>query len=422
MRLHNGQSQRKRVVVTGLGLVSALGNTLPASWERLTQAKCAISPITKFDAIGYPCQLAAEVQDFEPRDYMNKKDARRLAPFLHYAMAAATEAIDQANLDFDQEDPTRIGIEVGSGMGGVDVIEAQRVLLEKAGPRKVSPTTIPALLANMASSYLSIHFGILGPVHAPVSACATGITSIGEGMRRIVWGDADVMLVGGTESTISPMVIAAFGRMRALSTRNEPPYAAITPFDKARDGTVIGEGAGVLVLESLAHAQARQANILAEVKGYGFSSDAYHISSPRDDGQGAKRAIQNALRDGGLAPTEIDYISAHGTGTQMNDAFETKAIKLALGEKAYQIPISAVKSMTGHTLGAAGAIAAVTAIQSLQTATVLPTVNLRQPDPVCDLDYVPNEARQQNVTTVLVNGFGFGGQNASLVLQKWAGH
>jgi 3-oxoacyl-[acyl-carrier-protein] synthase II len=381
--------------------------------------ECAVEPISKFNTTGFPCALAAFVKDFNPTNYMDKRDARRMAPFLHFAVAAAQEALAHANLDLSQEDPTRIGVEIGSAIGGADVVEEERLTLEREGVKKVNPTAIPALLINMPGCFIAIHHNIRGPVNASVTACATGISGIGEGMRRIVWGDADTMLVGGTESAITPLTISAFGRLTALSKRNDTPKRAITPFDAKRDGTIVGEGAGVLVLESLEHAQARGARIFAEVKGYALTSDAFHISSPRDDGSSQARAIRQALKDGGLEPGQVDYIGAHGTGTPMNDAIETKAIKTAFGEGAYDIPISSIKSMTGHTLGAAGALSAIAAIQAMHEGFIPPTINLDTPDPDCDLDYVPNQPRQAEVKVAVANGFGFGGQNASVVLQKW---
>ncbi|MDM8520352.1 beta-ketoacyl-ACP synthase II [Anaerolineales bacterium HSG6] len=418
---NNDKSNRRRVVVTGLGIVSPLGNDLESNWQGLIDGVCGVAPITKFDTSDFPCTVAAEVKEFNPLDYLSRRDARRMPSVLHYAVAAAQQAITQAQLDIAQEDPTRIGVEVGSGLGAVSVSEEQRLRLDNMGYKKLQPATVPAMLISMPASFISIHFGLRGPVNVPVSACATGISGIGEGMRRIVWGDADVMLVGGTDSCITRLVISAFSRMTALTGRSATPERCITPFDAERDGTVIGEGAGVLALESLEHAQARNATILAEVKGYGMSSDAYHISSPRQDGEGAARAMRNALNDSNLSPDTISYIAAHGTGTQMNDAIETKAIKHVFRKTAYNIPISSIKGMTGHTLGAAGAIGAVATIKAMQEGTVPPTIGLHTPDPACDLDYVPNKARNIELNTALVNGFGFGGQNASIVLQKWNG-
>ena len=419
--LNTLNGNRRRVVITGMGLVSPLGNDLESSWQSMMDGECGVEPIKKFDTAGFPSTIAAFVKDFNPLDYMDKRDARRMASFLHFAVAATQQAVTAAQLDFSLEDPTRIGVEIGSAIGGADVVEEQRVILEQKGVKKVTPTTIPALLINMPGCFIAINYDIRGPVNASVTACATGISGIGEGMRRIVWGDAEVMLVGGTESAITPVTIGAFGRLTALSRRNETPKQSITPFDANRDGTVVGEGAGVMVLETLEHAQARNAKILAEVKGYSLTSDAFHISSPREDGTSAARAMQNALNDGQVSPHEVDYIAAHGTGTPMNDAIETKAIKTAFGEAAYDVAISSIKSMTGHTLGAAGAVSAIAAVKAMHEGYLPPTINLDTPDPACDLDYIPNKARPAEVNVALANGFGFGGQNASVVLQKWNG-
>ncbi|MCB0210653.1 MAG: beta-ketoacyl-ACP synthase II [Anaerolineae bacterium] len=415
----SGNGNRRRVVVTGMGAVSALGNNLESTWAGMMNGECGVEPITRFDTTDYPCSVAACVKDFNPLDYLEKRDARRMAPFLHFAVGAAQQAIQDANLDLSLEDPTRIGVEIGSGIGGSDVVEDQRILLEARGVRKVNPATIPALLVSMPACFVAITHNIRGPVNSSVSACATGVAGIGEGMRRIIWGDADVMLVGGTDAAITPLVIGAFGRLTALSGRNATPKRAITPFDASRDGTVIGEGSGVLVLESLEHAQARGARILAEVKGYSLTSDAYHISSPREDGSGATRAMNNALNDSGLRAEEITYLAAHGTGTPINDPLETKAIKATFGEAAYDLAISSIKSMLGHTLGAAGALSAIAAVKGMQEGYIPPTINLDTPDPDCDLDYVPNEPRRAEINAAMVNGFGFGGQNASLVLKNW---
>jgi 3-oxoacyl-[acyl-carrier-protein] synthase II len=415
----DGNGSRRRVVITGMGMVSPLGNSVATTWVAMMRGECAVEPITKFDTTGFPCTVAAFVKDFDPSQYMDKRDVRRMASFLHFAVAAAQEAMAEAGLDMSREDPERVGIEIGSAIGGADVVEGERLNLEQQGLKKVNPATIPALLINMPGCYIAINHNIRGPVNASVTACATGISGIGEGMRRIVWGDADVMLAGGTESAITPLTVGAFGRLTALSRRSDTPKKAITPFDANRDGTVVGEGAGVMVLESLEHAQARGARILAEVKGYALTSDAFHISSPRDDGSSQARAMRRALQDGGLEPHQVNYVAAHGTGTPLNDAIETKALKMVLGEAAYDVAISSIKSMTGHTLGAAGALSAIAAVKAMHTGCLPPTINLETPDPECDLDYIPNEPRQAEVKVALVNGFGFGGQNASIVLQKW---
>ncbi len=417
----NGNGARRRVVITGMGAVSPLGNDVPSTWAALMRGECGVDQIVKFDTTDFPCTIAAFVKDFDPLKYLDKRDARRMASFLHFAVAAAQEAIRDAGIDFSQEDPIRTGVEIGSALGGADVVEEQRLILEQQGAKKVNPTAIPALLINMPGCFVAIHHNLRGPVNASVTACATGISGIGEAMRRIVWGDADVMLAGGTESAITPLTVSAFGRLTALSRRNETPKRAITPFDANRDGTVVGEGAGVVVLEELEHAQARGARILAEVMGYSLTSDAFHISSPREDGSSAARAMSNALKEAGVEPRQVDYIAAHGTGTPLNDAIETRAIKLAFGEAAYDVPISSIKSMTGHTLGAAGALSAIAAIKAMGEGFIPPTINLDTPDPECDLDYVPNRPRQVEVKLAMVNGFGFGGQNASILLKKWEG-
>lgn len=415
----NGSGKRRRVVITGMGMVSPLGNTLASSWTAMIRGECGVEPITRFDTTGFPCTVAAFVKDFDPANYMDRRDVRRMASFLHFAVAAAQEALADADLDLSREDPTQVGVEIGSAIGGAEVVEGERLNLEQYGLKKVNPAAIPALLINMPGCYIAINYDIRGPVNASVTACATGISGIGEGMRRIVWGDAEVMLAGGTESAITPLTVGAFGRLTALTRRNDTPKKAITPFDANRDGTVVGEGAGVLVLESLEHAQARGARILAEVKGYALTSDAFHISSPREDGSSQARAMQRALLDGGMEPRQVNYIGAHGTGTPMNDAVETKAIKMVLGAAAYDVAISSIKSMTGHTLGAAGAISAIAAVKAMHEGLIPPTINLETPDPECDLDYVPNEPRRAEVKVALVNGFGFGGQNACVALQKW---
>jgi 3-oxoacyl-[acyl-carrier-protein] synthase II len=417
----DGNGHRRRVVITGMGAVTPLGNNVESTWAAMMRGECGVEPITRFDTTDFPCTIAAFVKDFNPLDYLDKRDVRRMSAFSHFAVAAAQQAITDAGLDLSREDPTRIGVEVGSGIGGANVVEEESLLMAQKGPRRVNPTTVPALLVSMPSCFIAIQNNILGPVNASVSACATGVSGIGEAMRRIVWGEADVMLAGGTDSAITPLVVNAFGRLTALSSRNDTPKRAITPFDAHRDGTVLGEGAGVVVVESLEHAQARKARILAEVKGYSLTSDAFHISSPREDGSGAARAMRNALNESGFKAEALDYIGAHGTGTPMNDAIETKALKLAFGEAAYDIPISSVKSMTGHMLGAAGTISAIAAIKAMHEGFLPPTINLETPDPECDLDYVPNTSRPAEVRVAMANGFGFGGQNASIILEKWTG-
>lgn len=414
------KSSRQRVVITGMGGVSSLGNDVGSNWAGMMSGQCGIAPITRFDTTGYPCSLAAPArEDFDPLAYMDKRDARRMSPYVQFAAVAAGQAISDAGLDFGQEDMTRVGVEMGSGFGGVDVVESQYQLLMEHGPKRVSPTAIPAMLTSMPACFVAILNNVLGPVGAPIAACATGVVAIGEGMRRIAWGDADVMLVGGADSPITPVIISAFGKMQGLSQRNDTPGCSLTPFDANRDGTVLGDGGAVLVLESLEHAQARGARILAEVKGYGLTSDAYHISSPREDGSGASRAMSKALVDAGTGPEEVDYVAAHGTGTPMNDVIETRAIKTALGEAAGKVAISSIKSMTGHTIAAAGVLSAIAAIKAMHEGLIPPTIGLETPDPECDLDYVPNRPHRAEVRIAIVNGFGFGGQNACVVIEKY---
>ena len=415
----NGHFSRKRVVVTGVGAITPLGNDLRVTWDNMMQGVCGVEKITAFDATELPTQIAGAVKGFDPTLYMQRKDARRLGPFIQYAMATAKQAVEQAGLDFSQEDPTRIGLEVSSALGGLTTIEEQAVLLAEKGYKSVNPTLIPATLINMAACFIGIEMNIQGPTNSAVSACATGLTSIGEAMRRIVWGETDVMLAGATESTITPLAVVGFARLGALSSRNDTPHRAITPFDASRDGTVIGEGGATLVLESLEHAQARGATILAEVVGYAMTGDAHHIAAPTPDGRGASRAMANALKDAHLAAHQLDYIAAHGTGTPLNDASETKAIKTVFNEAAYDIPISSIKSMTGHMLGAAGAASAAIIIKAMHEGKIPPTIGLLEPDPDCDLDYVPNQAREHNITYAMANAFGFGGQNASVIFKKW---
>lgn len=413
------KEDRTRVVVTGMGVVTPLGNDLSSTWAGLVAGRCGIERISAFNTADLPVKIAGEVKDFDPTLYMDKKEARRLGSFIQYATAATYQAIEQAGLNPAHEDPTRVGLEMSSALGGLTTIEEQSVLLARQGYKRVHPTLIPATLINMVPCFIGIDLHIQGPTHSSVTACATGITSLGEAMRRIVWGDAEVMLAGATESAITPLAIAGFSRLGALSARNDTPHRAITPFDLHRDGTVLGEGAAVMVLESLAHAQARGAAILAEVVGYAITADAYHIAAPEPDGKGAARVMANALRDAHLQAGQIDYIAAHGTGTPLNDAAETRAIKAVFGEPAYRIPVSALKSMTGHMLGGAGALSAVAIVQAMIEGIIPPTTGLETPDPDCDLDYVPAQARVQAVTYGMANAFGFGGQNASIIFKKW---
>lgn len=416
------QNARRRVVVTGLGTVSPLGLDVASTWQGLVEGKSGVSKITTFDTRDFPTKIAASVKGFDPTLYLSRREARRMSPFIHYTLAAVHEALAHAGLDLSEEDTTRVGVEIGSALGGSGLVEEQRLILEHKGARRINPTLVPAILINMAPCMVAIQLGIKGPVNSRVSACATGLTSLGDAARQLAWGSVDVMLAGGTESVITPLAIAAFSRLGALSTKNDTPEQACTPFDANRDGTVIGEGAAVLVLETLGHALQRKATILAEILGYELTCDAYHPAAPDPSGDGAARAMAGVQRDSGTLPAEIDWVCAHGTGTQLNDSSETRAIKTALGERAYQVPVSSIKGSVGHILGAAGAISAVAAVQAIQSNLIPPTINYQTPDPECDLDYVPNVARKTRVNTVMVNSFGFGGQNACLILRKWNGN
>jgi 3-oxoacyl-[acyl-carrier-protein] synthase II len=416
----SGGEERERVVVTGVGAVSPLGNDVSSTWAGMMDGHCGVRAISRFDASDYPCTLAAPAGDFDPLEYVDRRDARRMSRFVQFAVAAAAQAVADSGLDLSGEDRARVGVEIGSAFGGTAVVEEQCQVLMESGPRRVSPTTVPAMLVSMPACFVAIQQGILGPVGSPVAACATGVVAIGEAMRRLARGGADVILAGGAENPVTPVIISAFGRMGGLSRRNDTPARAITPFDADRDGTVLGEGAGVLVLESLAHALARKARILAEVTGYALTCDAHHISAPLEDGSGAARAMSGALADAGVEPAAVDYVAAHGTGTPLNDAMETRAIKTALGEGARRVAVSSIKSMTGHTVAAAGALSAIAAIKAMHERVVPPTIGLQSPDPECDLDYVPNEPREAEIRVALVNGFGFGGQNASILLERWS--
>ncbi len=419
MAENNGTMNRRRVVVTGLGAISPLGNDAASTWRGFAAGVCGIERITRFDTAEFPTKIAAEVRNFDPTEYISRKESRRLSRFILYALASARQALANAGLKMTAEDATRIGVEIGSALGGLPVIETQSVTLHEKGYRRINPTLIPATLANMAASFCSIDLHVLGPVSAPVGACASGIIAIGQAMRRIQWGEADVMFAGAADSAITPIAVLGFHRLGALTARNDTPERAITPFDASRDGTVLGEGAAVLVLESLAHAQARGAKILAEVAGYATTSDAFHVAAPDPSADGATRAMVNALRDADISPAEIGYIAAHGTGTPLNDVAETLAIKRAFGDAAAGIPVSSQKSMVGHTLGAAGALASLAVVNVLQKGVIPPTIGLENPDPDCDLDYVPNVARRGDVRVAMANAFGFGGQNASVIFKKW---
>lgn len=409
-----------RVVITGMGVVSPLGNDRETFWDALLSGKSGIGPITHFDASQFPSRIAGEVKHFDPLNYMEKKDARRMDRFVQFAVAAAKMALEDAAFDMQSIDPDRVGVYIGSGIGGLNTWEEQhRILLEK-GPRRVSPFFIPMMIANMASGQVSIMTGAKGPNSAAISACATGTHAIGDAFRIIQRGEADAMLAGGAEATITPTAFAGFSSMKALSTsRNDEPTKASRPFDRDRDGFVMSEGSGVLLLERLEHAIARGARIYAEVAGYGMSGDAYHLTSPAPGGEGAARCMKRALKDAGLRPEEVGYINAHGTSTDYNDALETMAIKSTFGAHAHEVAISSTKSMTGHLLGAAGAVEAIATALALKDQILPPTINYETPDPECDLDYVPNESRRAEITAAISNSLGFGGHNATIALKKF---
>ena len=388
-------------------------------WSALLQGRSGIGPITKFDTAGYPTRIAGEVRNFDPLNFVDKKDARRLDPYLQYAVAASALAVQDAALETSKVEASRFGVLIGSGIGGITtLLESHRNLLEK-GPDRVSPFFIPMLIVNMASGLVSMRFGAKGPNSSVVTACATGNHAIGDSFEILQRGDADVMIAGGSEAIIIPLTIAGFCSMKAMSTRNEEPTKAMRPFDATRDGFVCGEGAGIVVLETLEHAQARDARIYAEIIGYGMTGDAHHMTAPDPEGDGAARAMAMAVRDAGLEPSAVGYINAHGTSTPYNDKFETLAIKRVFGEHARRLAVSSTKSMTGHLLGAAGGIEAIATVLALHHGVLPPTINYETPDPECDLDYVPNQARKQNVEVALSNAFGFGGTNATLAFRKY---
>ena len=408
---------KRRVVVTGLGAVTPIGNNVEEFWKGIKEEKIGFAPITYFDTTDYRCKLAAEVKDFDPAQYMDKKAARRMEQFCQFAVAAAGEAIKDAGLDMEAEDPYMVGCNVGSGIGSLQAMEREHDRLKEKGPGRVAPMLVPLMISNMAAGNVSIAYGLKGKSLNVVTACATGTHSIGEAYRTIQYGDADVMVAGGTESSICPIGIAGFSALTALSFSEDPKRASI-PFDKERNGFVMGEGAGIVVLEELEHALKRGAKIYAEVVGYGCSSDAYHITSPAEDGSGAARAMQNAMADGGVKPEEITYINAHGTSTHHNDLFETSAIKLAFGEHAYKLRINSTKSMVGHLLGAAGAVEFVTCVKEIEEGFIHKTVGYKEAEEELDLDYCKN-SYEEAVPYALSNSLGFGGHNASILLKKY---
>jgi 3-oxoacyl-[acyl-carrier-protein] synthase II len=420
-RTNRNEQQEVRVVITGMGAITALGLSVADFWQGALEGRSGVGPITKFDTSDYAIKIAASVKDFNPDAFIDKKEAKRMARFTQFALAAIYQALEAAELDLTKEDPCRVGLEIGNAIGGMELIEEQAQILQARGPRRVKPTFVPMVIANMASCHAAILLGVKGPANSPVAACATGAVAIGEAMRRLQRGDVEVMIAGGTESVMTPLAVTAFGRLGALSYRDDEPEKACRPFDAERDGTVMGEGAAVVVMETLEHARGRQAPILAEVVGYGFTVDGYHVAAPDPQGDGAARAMSLALADAGLSPTEIDYICAHGTGTPLNDVSETLAMKTVFGEAAYQVAISSIKPLVGHMLGGAGAISVVAAVKAIQENVIPPTINLDNPDPQCDLDYVPGQARPAQVRAAMANAFGFGGQNATVVVRQFDG-
>ncbi len=412
---------KRRVVVTGVGMVIPQGIGIDPVWEKICEGISGVGPITKFDASGFETRIAAEVKDFRAEDFIEPKELRKMDLFIHYALAATKIALEDSGLELEKEDPERIGTCVGTGLGGLSTLEKyHQVLLEK-GPRRITPFFIPMIIANEASGQISIFHNLKGPNICVVTACATGAHCIGAAFRGIQYGDADVMVAGGVEATITPLAVAGFNAMRAISTRNDEPEKASRPFDRDRDGFVMGEGGAVMILEELERAKRRGAKIYAELVGYGYNSDAYHLAAPDPEGDGAARCMRMALKDAGLSPDEVDYINAHGTSTELNDITETLAIKRVFGERAYKIPVSSTKSMTGHLLGAAGSTEAVFSVLTIRDGVIPPTINYENPDPRCDLDYVPNVAREKKVKVVMSNSFGFGGTNSVLIFRKFEG-
>ena len=410
---------KRRVVITGLGAITPIGNDAESFWQGLKEKKLGFGPITYFDTTEYKAKLAAEVKDFDARQYMDAKAARRMEPFSQFAVAASKEALEQAGINMEAEDPYRVGVSIGSGIGSLQSVEREHKKLMEKGPSRVNPLLVPMMISNMAAGNVAIQFGLKGKCINVVTACATGTHSIGEAFRAIQYGEADVMLAGGTEASITPLGVAGFIALTALSS-SEDPTRASRPFDENRDGFVMGEGAGVLVLESLEHAKARGAKILAEVAGYGATCDAYHITSPAEDGSGAAKAMEYAMEDAGIRPEDIDYINAHGTSTHHNDLFETKAIKLALGDHAYQVKINSTKSMIGHLLGAAGGVELIACVKSIEDGFVHATAGLEAKGEGCDLDYTMGEGVSMEVNYALSNSLGFGGHNASLIVKKFS--
>jgi 3-oxoacyl-[acyl-carrier-protein] synthase II len=412
---------RRRVVVTGVGLVTPCGVGIDNVWHNILDGRSGISHITRFDTTQFETKIAGEVKDFNPEDYVPPKEARKMDLFIHYALGATKIAMDAACLDMGREDAERVGVVVGTGLGGLPTLEKYHSVLLERGPGRITPFFIPMLIANLAPGHIAIQHGIKGPNLCIVTACATGAHSIGEASRIIQFGDADVMVAGGSEANLTPLTVGGFNAMKALSRRNDAPEKASRPFERDRDGFVVAEGAGIVILEELEHALTRGANIMGELVGYGYNGDAYHITAPCADGDGFIRCMKMALKDARMSPEDVSYINAHGTSTDLNDQTETIAIKEVFKEKAYKVPVSSTKSMTGHLLGAAGAVEAIFGVLSMRDQVCPPTINYENPDPDCDLDYVPNTARQHDVDVVLSNSFGFGGTNCTLIFRRFKG-
>lgn len=409
----------KRVVITGVGAITPVGSGREQMWDNIKKGVCGIDRISKFDPSDFACQIAAEVNDFSAADYIDKKEAKRMDPFVQYATAAAKMAVEDAKLDMEKENPERVGCFAGSGIGGISTLCEQHVRLLEKGPSKVSPFMIPMMISNMAVGQISIMFNCKGVNLTAVSACASGTDALGQAFLAIQRGDADVIISGGAEATITPLALAGFSSMKALSTRNDDPKSACSPFDAKRDGFVMGEGAGMLILEELEHALRRGANIIAEFVGYGSSNDAYHMTAPAPDGEGGARCMAAALESAGIKPEQVDYINAHGTSTPYNDKFETAAIKSVFGDHAYKLAVSSTKSMTGHMLGAAGGVEGIITALAVNEGVLPPTIGYKNPDPDCDLDYVTDGCRSAEINYAVSNSLGFGGHNASIVLKKY---
>jgi 3-oxoacyl-[acyl-carrier-protein] synthase II len=411
-------AEKRRVVVTGLGVVSPLGNSVSEFWDNLSNGVGGVGPITHFDATHHSSRVAAEVKDFDVTRWVDRKEARRMDRFTQFGIAAAQMAIEDSGIDIVNGDATRVGVIIGSGIGGIQTLETQHQILMEKGPDRISPFFVPMMIVNMVTGMISMKFGAKGPTNSTVTACASGANAIGDGFRILQYGDADVMIVGGAEAPITPLAVGGFASMKALSTRNDDPARASRPFDAERDGFVIGEGAGIVVLETLEHAKARGARTYCEMAGYGYTADAHHITAPAPGGEGAARAMRAAMKDAGVGLDDIDYINAHGTSTPLNDPFETQAIRAAFGERANGVPVSSTKSMTGHLLGAAGGVEFIALALTHTHGKIPPTINYENPDPECDLDYVPNAAREVDVKVALTNSLGFGGHNVSLATKK----